>query len=126
MKLNAMVLNKHTDVDWRAFERFLTGRFGVNAVAFRRDGSRRTSDDGFAANEICRRIRSDTVGFEQICRKVQRIMNRAAQIRKRGVAEECPAGMFKIVVPVVVADVVDGFVSVCGPPHLTKCVTAME
>ncbi|MFH1985975.1 MAG: PocR ligand-binding domain-containing protein [Pseudomonadota bacterium] len=117
MKLNAMVLDENSDVDWISFERSLAGRFGVNAVTFRGDGGRRTPDDGAAANDICRLIRSDAVGFEMICGKVQRIMNQSARIKKRGVAEECLAGMFKIVFPVMVADAVDGFVSVCGRPY---------
>lgn len=120
MKLSAMVLDENTDMDWVSFERSLAGRFGVNAVTFCRDGSRRTPDDGAAANDICRLIRSDARGFEVICGKVQRIMNREAQVRKRGVAEECLAGMFKIVVPVVVAGAVDGFVSVCGRPYYSS------
>jgi ligand-binding sensor protein len=120
MKLNAMVLDENADVDWVSFERSLAGRFGVNAVTFRGDGRRRTPDDGAAANDICRLIRGDAGGFEVICGKVQRIMNRSARIRRRGVTEECLAGMFKIVVPVLVADTVDGFVSVCGRPYYSS------
>lgn len=120
MKLNAMVLDGNVDFDWVTFEKSLADRFGVNAVTLRGDGSRRTPDDGAAANDICRMIRGDAGGFEVICGKVQRTMNRAAQIRKRGVTEECLAGMFKIVVPVLVADAVDGFVSVCGRPYYSS------
>ena len=119
MKLNAMVLDGKIDFDWVFFEKSLAERFGVNAVTFRGDGRRRTPDDGASANDICRMIRGDAGGFEAICGKVQRIMSRAAQIRKRGVAEECLAGMYKIVVPVLVAETVDGFVSVCGRPFFS-------
>ncbi len=120
MIFKAMVLDTNSEVDWISFEKSLGRRFGVNAVSFDKYGNRRTPDDGEAANDICRLIRSDAGGLELICGKIQRIMNRRAQVRNAGVAEECLAGMFKIVVPIRVADVVEGFVSVCGRPYYTS------
>lgn len=121
MIFNAMVLDTSSaEVDWGTFEKSLVRRFGVNAVSFDKNGDRRTPDDGAAANDICRLIRSDASGLELICGKIQRIMNRRARVQKRGVAEECLAGMFKITVPILGSDTVDGFVSVCGRPYYSS------
>lgn len=120
MTFHAMVLDNTTSVDWGAFEKSLVRRFGVNAVSLNADGSRRTPEPGGAVNGICRLIRSDAGGLEKICSKFQRRLNRAAAHRKTGVVGECPAGMIKIVVPVLVDDRVEGFVSVCGRPYYSQ------
>jgi ligand-binding sensor protein len=120
MKFNAMVLDSSTEVDWIAFEKSLARRFGVNAVSFDKYGDRRTPDDGAAANDICRLIRSDASGFELICGRIQRNLNQRVRDRTTGAAEECLAGMFKIAVPILVGDTLDGFVSVCGRPYYSS------
>jgi hypothetical protein len=42
-----------------------------------------------------------------------------AALKKRTVAEECAAGIFKLMIPIVSHDEIEGFVSICGRPYLS-------
>ncbi len=118
MKKKALVIQSKIDVDWALLEKTLHELFGVNARAAAKDGRRKTDLDLDASNGICDLIRRHPKGRCRICDLVQKIMSHEAQIRKRYVTEECAAGMYKIVVPVLEEDVLEGFVTVCGRPFI--------
>ena len=46
-------------------------------------------------------------------------MMHEARVKKRYVTEECAAGMYRIVVPVIKDDEIEGFVSACGRPFIS-------
>lgn len=119
MKNKALVLGKRTAIDWALFENALHAKFGVNAVTFKKDGARRTSTQIDLANDICRLIKQHPNGARCICDLIQRYMNQCARIKKRYVTEECDAGMYKIVVPVIQEDEITGFISTCGRPFVS-------
>jgi ligand-binding sensor protein len=120
MKNKALVFKNGNDIEWKAFEEELHAKFGVNAVTFYRNGTRRTHDDVGIANDICCLVRKHPKGHGQICAAIQRFLNNEARVKKQCVAEECAAGMYKMVVPVIRKDEVDGFISTCGRPFLTS------
>jgi ligand-binding sensor protein len=119
MKNNALVLGKRTAIDWALFENDLHQKFGVNAVIFGKDGKRRTDGEIDTANEICYLIKKHPHGASRICDLVQRYLNHLARVKKRYVTEECAAGMYKIVVPVIQEGQVEGFISTCGRPFIS-------
>jgi ligand-binding sensor protein len=119
MKNKALVLGKRTSIDWSLFEDSLHETFGVNAVTFNNDGERKTSGNVDMANDICCLIKKHPKGTRCICDLVQRYLNQCARIKKRYVTEECPAGMYKLVVPVIQADDIVGFISTCGRPFIS-------
>jgi ligand-binding sensor protein len=119
MKQKALVLGHGTEIDWAFFEKSLHRKFGVNAVAYDGDGDRRTTGDIDTANDICYLIKNHLKGARQICAAIQSFMNHKARVSKRYVTEECMAGMYKIVVPVLQDDRIQGFVSTCGRPFIS-------
>jgi ligand-binding sensor protein len=119
MKQKALVLGHGTEIDWALFEKTLHRKFGVNAVSYDKDGDRRTSVEVDTANDICHLIRNHLKGARQICAAIQSFMNHKARVNKRYVTEECLAGMYKIVVPVLQDDHIQGFVSTCGRPFIS-------
>lgn len=118
MRIKAMVLPKRRDVDWRVLERSLYHHFGVNAVAFTKNGDRRTREEIDLVNGICYLIKKHPNGARRICQDIQSSMNHEAHAKKRYITEECDAGIFKIVVPVIQEDEVEGFISTCGRPYI--------
>jgi ligand-binding sensor protein len=119
MKQKALVLGHGAQIDWAHFENSLHQKFGVNAVTYDQDGDRITSGDIDIANDICHLIKTHLKGARRICATIQSFMNHKARANKRYVTEECLAGMYKIVVPVLRDDSVQGFVSTCGRPFIS-------
>jgi ligand-binding sensor protein len=119
MKNKALVLHQRTGIDWRIFEKELYQHFGVNAVTYGKDGYRRTSNGVDLVNSICVLIKKHPKGNRLICNDVQRRLTHEAHAKKRFAADECAAGMYKIVVPVLENDAIEGFVSACGRPFLS-------
>jgi ligand-binding sensor protein len=120
MKNKALVLHQSTGIDWRIFEKALYQNFGVNAVTYMKNGTRRTTGDIDLVNGICVLIKKHPKGTRKICNDVQRRLNHEAQMKKSYVTEECAAGMYKIVVPVIEKDKIKGFVSTCGRPFVNN------
>ena len=118
MKKKALMLRKGAQIDWAGIERKLYNQYVVNAVTYNRDGARRTTGTTPLVNEICRLIKKHPKGVTQICQDIEKFLEHPAKIRIRWVTEECAAGMYKIVVPVVQADAIEGFISTCGRPFL--------
>lgn len=119
MLKKALVLAQSTQIDWGAVEASLHNGFDVNAVSFHKDGQRKTGTDLDPVNGICDLIKKHHRGIRRICGEIQQYMNHEAQVKGRAVTEECDAGMFKIVVPVILEDEIDGFVSTCGRPYVS-------
>jgi ligand-binding sensor protein len=119
MKTKALMLRENSEIDWARLERALHEKFGVNAVTYDKHGDRRTCGDIDTANDICHLIKQHLKGASQICASVLTAMTREARIRKRYVTDECAAGMYRIVVPVLRDDRIDGFVSACGRPFMS-------
>ncbi|MFC1505350.1 PocR ligand-binding domain-containing protein [Thermodesulfobacteriota bacterium] len=119
MKKKAFVLGKRNAIDWAFFEKSLHQRFNVNAVTYKKNGQRRTSGDIEVVNEICFLIKKHPDGASRICDLVQQYMNHRAWAKKRYVTEECAAGMYKIVVPVIHENEVEGYISTCGRPFIS-------
>ena len=119
MGTEAMVLREGTQVDWAGLEHLLHERFGVNAVTLQKNGARRTQGEVLLANEICRLIKQNLKAQEKICESLkQRLLNEAG-VRKRYATDECDAGMYRVVVPILMVGDIEGFVSVCGRPFLS-------
>ncbi len=119
MKTQALVLQRRTDMDWAEFEQSLHDRFGVNAVTLTVNGARKTAGEILWANGLCAMIKTNPNGAKRICGIIQRILIRRAADRRRYATDECAAGIYRIMVPIVVQDELDGFVSVCGRPFST-------
>ena len=120
MKQKVLVLGKGKKIDWDVFEKSLHRIFGVNAVTYDKTGARKTSGDIEIANGICDLIKKHLKGASQICATVQNFMMHESRLKKRYVTEECAAGMYRIMVPVIKDDEVEGFVSACGRPFISS------
>jgi ligand-binding sensor protein len=120
MKQKVLVLGKGKKIDWDVFEKSLHRMFGINAVAYDKTGARKTSGDIEIANDICDLIKKHLRGASQICAAVQDFMMHEARLKKRYITEECAAGMYRIMVPVIKDDEIEGFVSACGRPFISS------
>ena len=118
MEPRALVLQHGKDIDWEGLERSLHDRFGVNAVTLEKDGDRRTSGAILWANELCALIKASPKAERRICDTVRQCLIRKAGASKATACDECAAGMYEILVPVIQMDEIDGFVGVCGRPYL--------
>lgn len=119
MKEKALRLYSGTEIDWNSFEEALHRKFNVNAVTFDKDGARRTRGDVKWANGLCRMIKGNPTGASQICAVAQNSMSREAGEKGECVEGECDAGVYKIVIPIIKDDEIDGYVSACGRPLST-------
>lgn len=119
MNVDVMVLQADTELDWVDFEKALFDRFGVNAVTLGKKGERKTAGEIRWANRLCALIQADPNGAHRICRTLLRHLMHEAGVKKRTVSEECGAGMYKLMMPIVAQDRIVGFVSVCGRPSVT-------
>ncbi len=116
-----MLTRRQVDqVDWSGFELDLWERFGVNAVMYRADGTRRTTGTTLLANEICARIKKNPEAERKICSTMKAYLLRQAKARGNHAAGECTAGMYRILLPVTRNGVMEGYVSVCGRPFANK------
>ena len=116
MRPKALILQKVTDIDWNLFEESLHDRFGVNAVTLEIDARRKTSGDMLWANELCALIKTNKAGARKICDRLLKILIHAVKAKKAYVADECAAGMNKIVFPIIQDDEIKGFINICGRP----------
>jgi hypothetical protein len=119
MNPNAMTLEPGAEVDWIDFEKALYDRFGVNAVTLQKSGDRKTAGAIRWANRLCEIIQGRGSGSARICRPSMIRLMHEAEVKRRTVAEECPAGIYKMMMPIVSGDRVEGFVSTCGRPFPT-------
>lgn len=119
MKTKALVLQKRDEMDWSGFEQALHDRFGVNAVTLTVNGARKTAGEILWANGLCALIKTNPKGAKRICSIIQWLLMRKAAAGRRYATDECAAGIYRLMVPIVVQDELDGFVSVCGRPFST-------
>ncbi len=98
---------------WKAFEKEITLRSGLDANVFGTDGVRITDYKNWA-NRLCPAIKGTDKGQSYICAVAH--MNLANQAKQTHTAliEECDAGLVKIIVPVFVGDEFLGAVGACG------------
>jgi ligand-binding sensor protein len=118
MKAKALVLQKSIEIDWSDFEESLHDHFGVNAVTLKKNGARRSAGDILWANGLCALIKTNPKGASRICDTIQKYLMYEVEARRSYATDECAAGIFKIVVPIIQKDEIEGFVSACGRPFL--------
>lgn len=118
MEIRALVLQHGTDINWEGLERSLHDRFGVNAVTLEKNGDRRTTGTILWANGLCALIQTSPKAERRICDTVRQCLIRKVSASKATACDECLAGMYEILVPVIQIDEIDGFVGVCGRPYL--------
>lgn len=119
MKNKILSLKKDADMDWHLLERMLYEKYHVHALAIDREGGRRTHGEIVWANSLCSLLKASPVGEDRIWSMTQRCMCCDARTGKCCVREECPAGLIKIVVPILVEENVEGFVCVGGRPYVS-------
>lgn len=119
MKASVLELQPGDSVNWSDFEQSLHDRFGVNAVALQPNGERRTQGALLPANDICRIIKESLKAESAICATLKRRLLHTVRTRKRYAADECDAGIYRLIMPVLLADAIEGFISVCGRPFST-------
>ena len=118
MKHNVLVLQENTKFDWEGLEHSLHDRFGVNAVTYKKNGQRITESDMPYANYICALIKKNPKGARRICDTLKMVLIHKAEIKRRDATEECAAGIYRMVMPVIRTFQTEGFISVCGRPIL--------
>jgi len=119
MKNKMLFLKKEADIDWHLLESMLHEKYGVHALAIDRQGSRRTHGEIAWANSLCSLIKASPAGEDRFWSMTQRQMCCDARTGKCCVREECPAGLIKIVVPIMIKSSVEGFVCVGGRPYVS-------
>ena len=119
MKNKTLLLQKDADIDWHILERTLHQQYHVHAVTYHKDGSRLTHGEISWANSLCASIKASPTGSEKVWSLTQRRMCCDAGKRECCVREECPAGMLKIVVPIMIENNVEGFVCLGGRPFVS-------
>lgn len=112
-----MLMKKEQNpVDWYDFEHTLWERFGVNAVVFQPDGDRRTSGNVLLANDLCALIKKNQEAEQKICNNLKKRLMHKVRVCRKYAANECAAGMYRIMLPVIRNSEIEGYVSVCGRP----------
>lgn len=98
---------------WKELEKEFATRSGLTAAAFDAENGRVT-DATVWANELCPVIKGNPASANQICSIAQQ--NMAAICRKTGrpLLEECDAGMFKLMVPIIAGGEFVGTMGGCG------------
>ena len=119
MKNKMLSLKKGADIDWHLLETLLHQKFHVHALTIDREGDRRTHGEIVWANSLCSLIKASPVGEDRFWSMTQRRMCCDARRGKCSVREECPAGLIKIVVPIIIENNVEGFVCVGGRPYVS-------
>ena len=99
--------------EWMVLEKEIHDRFDLDANVFNTEGIRVTTYKSWV-NRLCPEIKATDKGQSFICAVAH--MNLAIMASKSGqaIAEECDAGIIKVVVPVFVADEFVGAVGACG------------
>jgi ligand-binding sensor protein len=119
MKNKILSIKKDTDIDWHLLERKLCEKYHVHALAIDSEGGRRTHGEIVWANSLCSLLKASSVGEDRIWSLTQRQMCCDARTGKSCVREECPAGLIKIIVPIMIENDVEGFVCVGGRPYVS-------
>lgn len=119
MKKKALCLQKDADMDWRFLEMALHKEYHVHALIFDKDGDRRTNGEIMWANTLCSSIKATPMGEDNVWSFTQRHMCCDACRKKCIVREECPVGMTKIVVPIMIENDIEGFVCLGGRPFVS-------
>ncbi|MFC1505022.1 PocR ligand-binding domain-containing protein [Thermodesulfobacteriota bacterium] len=108
---------KLTDIlpleQWVALETEIHQKFGVDTNVFNTDGVR-ISEFKEWVNRLCPAIKATDKGQSFICAVAH--MNLAVQARntRQAVIEECDAGLFKLVVPIIINEEFLGAIGACG------------
>jgi len=108
---------KLTDIQsmekWIELEKKINEKYKIQSVTFNSEGARIT-DYVKWSNQICPVIKASEKGGPFICAVAHMNMAAQAQKSKKPVAEECDAGILKVVVPIFVKDEFVGTAGGCG------------
>lgn len=98
---------------WIAFEKEIAQKSGLTAGVYDIHGVRITGYKAWA-NKLCPVVNQDKRGQTFICAPAHQNLSAIAQKTREGVAEECDAGIAKVVVPIFVDDEFVGSAGGCG------------
>lgn len=98
---------------WKAFEKEIADRSGLDANVFNTDGIRITDYKNWA-NRLCPAIKATDKGQSYICAVAHMNLSSQAKQAQKSIIEECDAGLVKIIVPVFVKNMFLGAVGACG------------
>ncbi len=99
--------------EWKEFEKEITERSDLDANVFNTDGIRITDYKNWA-NRLCPAIKATDKGQSYICAVAHMNLSAQAKQTRKSLAEECDAGLAKVVVPIFVKDEFLGAVCACG------------
>ena len=119
MKTKTLMLDPEERIDWDRFEHLVQDRFKVNAVAYDSYGRRRTTNRLWA-NGLCRLIKTHPKARTLICDALQQSMIRTARATRQYVTDECAAGIYRRLFPILQNLHLNGFFGVCGRPFSTR------
>jgi ligand-binding sensor protein len=120
MQTKALMLPIGARIDWSQFEQSIHERFDVNAVALDKNGNRKTAGAFLLANDLCKLIKNNLNAKKRICDALQRQMINEARVLKRYITQECLAGIYRRLLPIIRDNEIVGYVSVCGRPLSTR------
>ncbi len=98
---------------WVELEKEIVEKTGLNAGVYNIKGVRITDFKKWP-NKLCPEINGNKKGQTFICAPAYQNMAAIAENTKKGVAEECDAGLGRIVVPIMVNDTLIGTAGGCG------------
>lgn len=119
MQTKALILPVGARMNWERFEQSIHERFNVNAVTLDGNGNRRSTGVLLLGNGLCRLIKLDLKAKKRICDTLQQKMMKEVLALKRYVTDECLAGIFRRLLPIIREDRIEGYVSLCGRPFST-------
>jgi hypothetical protein len=119
MKTKTLMLAPDERIDWDRFEQLIQDRFQVNAVAYDNYGRRRTGNRLWA-NGLCELIKTHPKAKTLICDALQQSMIRKARATRQYVTDECTAGIYRRLFPILQDLHLNGFFGVCGRPFSTR------
>ena len=94
-------------------EKQIHNMFRLNAAVFDKDGLRITDYKNWA-NRLCPVVKGNEKGQNFICGVANQNMMAQAKETKNPVADECDAGLTKVVIPIFVGDEFLGIAGGCG------------
>jgi ligand-binding sensor protein len=98
---------------WIELEKEIVKKTGLNAGIYDINGVRITSYKKWP-NKLCPQINTNKKGQTFICAPAYQNMAAIAEKTRKGVAEECDAGLGRIVVPIIVDNKLIGTAGGCG------------
>lgn len=98
---------------WVELEKEIVDKTGLNAGIYNIDGARITDFKKWP-NSLCPQINGNKKGQTFICAPAYQNMAAMAKNTGKGVAEECDAGIGRIVVPIIVNQTLIGTAGGCG------------